>query len=227
MSVTFVGEQKAKPLRRSALVRPMVSLKEFPRRNAPEQYAVRPERRSSVDFYISAPVKVFSAARSTGQELFQDSGIQRPSVKLQGSSSSPIVTEIPEESRPPGQQMQSRISGGHELLKDVAASAKPEIDLAGDALQSFARAVRRKIESSKKYPVSAQTAGIEGRTSVKMTILKDGRLRKAEVMKSSGYEILDRAALQSVRDAAPFPPIPQKVRRDELEMSITLVFKIT
>ncbi len=123
--------------------------------------------------------------------------------------------------------MQSRISGGHELLSDAAAPAEPDIDLAGDVLQNFARVVRRKIESSKKYPVSAQKAGIEGRTSVKMVILKDGRLKKVELVKSSGRGILDRAARQSVRDAAPFPPIPQKIRRDELKMSITLVFKIT
>ena len=205
----------------------MISPDESPRRHDPEQHTVRPGRRSPVEFYVSAPVKVFSAVNSVGQELFQDTGVQRPAMELPGHSSSPIVTEIPEASRPMGPQMQSRISGGNELLSDAAAPAEPDVDLAGDVLQNFARVVRRKIESSKKYPVSAQKAGIEGRTSVKMTILKDGRLKKVELVKSSGRGVLDKAALQSVRDAAPFPPIPPKVRRDELEMSITLVFKIT
>ncbi len=227
MPVTFVDEQKTEPLRRSVSVRPMISLDKSPRNPAPEQYVVRPERRSSVEFYVSPTEEVFSAVDETGQELFQDTGIQRPAVELQGRSSDPIIAEVPEESSARGPEVQSRISGGHELLKDAAAPAKPDIDLTGDALQNFARAVRRKIESSKKYPVSAQTAEIEGRAGVRMTIMKDGRLKKVEIMKSSGYEILDRAALKSVRDAAPFPPIPQKVKRDELEMSITLVFKIT
>ena len=97
----------------------------------------------------------------------------------------------------------------------------------GDILQSFARSVRKKIQASKKYPIAAQTAGIEGRTGVRLTILKDGRLQKVEVAKSSGYEILDKAALQSVREAAPFPPIPEKARREEIQMSVTLIFKIT
>lgn len=228
VSVTFVDVQKTKPLRRSVSVRPMTSLDEAPRRHAPEQDTILPERRSSVEFYVTKSVKVFSAVESTGQELFQDTGIQRPGVELRGHLSNPIVSVGPEESKPNSSQMQSHISGGHELLGDaVKGPAKPDIDFAGDALQNFARVVRKKIESCKKYPVAAQAARVEGRTGVKITILKDGRLKKVEVVKSSGRKILDRAAVQSVRDAAPFPPIPEKLRKDEIEMSITLVFKIT
>ena len=227
VSVTFVDVQETKTLRRSASVRPMISLDEAPQRHAPEQNAILPEHRSSVEFYISEPVKVFSAVESTGQELFQDTGIQRPAVELRGRLSNPIVSVGPEESKPNSSQMQSHIAGGHELLGDAAKGpAKPDVIFAGDALQNFARAVRKKIESSKKYPVAAQVARIEGRTGVKITILRDGRLKKVEIVKPSGHGILDRAAMQSVRDAAPFPPIPEKLRRDEIEMSITLVFKI-
>jgi len=226
--VTFVDVQKTKPLRRSASVRPMISLDKTPQRHAPEQNAILPERRSSVGFYVSEPVKVFSAVESTGQGLFRDTGIQRPAAELRGRSSNPIASVGPEESKPNSSQMQSHISGGHELLGDAAKGpAKPGADFAGEALQNFARAVRKKIESSKKYPVAAQTARIEGRTGVKITILRDGRLKKVEVAKPSGRKVLDRAAIQSVRDAAPFPPIPEKLRRDEIELSITLVFKIT
>jgi protein TonB len=174
------------------------------------------------------PAEVFSAVRSAGQEVFHDTGVQRPAVELRGHLSSPTLTEIPEGSSPHGPEMPSRISGGHELLSDVApAPARPEMDVTSNILQSFARSVRKKIEASKKYPIAAQTAGIEGRTGVRMTILKDGRLQKVEVAKSSGYEILDKAALQSVREAAPFPPIPEKARREEIQMSVTLIFKIT
>ena len=228
MPVTFVTVQKEKPLRRSPVVRPMISPGETPQRHSPEQYTVHPERRSSVEFYVSIDTQVFSAARSVGQEVFHDAGLQRPAVELRGHLSGPTVSEIPEDSRLSETRMPSRISGGHELLSDAApAPAKPDMDVTGDVFQSFARAVRRKIESSKNYPTAAQTAGIEGRTGVRMTILKDGRLEKVEITESSGYEILDKAALQSVRSAAPFPPIPEKARRDEIQMSITLVFRIT
>ena len=228
MPVTFVSVQKEKPLRRSPVVRPMISVSETPQRLSPEQYIISPERRSSVESYVSIDTQVFSAAKSAGQEVFHDTGIQRPVVELPERLSSLTGGQIPEDPQPGVQQIPSRISGGHELLDDVApAQAKPDIDVVGNVLQNFARVVRRKIESSKKYPIAAQTAGIQGRAGVRMTILKDGRLGKVEITKSSGYEILDKAALQSVRSAAPFPPIPKKTGRDEIQMSITLVFRIT
>ena len=60
-----------------------------------------------------------------------------------------------------------------------------------------------------------------------MTILKNGKLEKVEIVESSGYEILDRAALRSVRRATPFPPIPEDAGRDKVQLSIYLVFEIT
>lgn len=226
--VTFVDTQKTKPQRRSVDVRPMVSLSQSPQRHTPEQYTVRPEYKSSAEFYVEAPTKVFSTAKSAGQEMFRDAGVQRPAVEFRGSLSKPIAQNMPDDLRPDGPNMQPRISGGHELLSNIVpAQARPDIDVADDVLKSFAMSVRRRIESKKEYPIAAQTAELEGRTEVRMTILKDGRLEKVEIAESSGYEILDRAALQSVRNAAPFPPIPKATKRDKIEMGITLVFKAT
>jgi protein TonB len=226
--VTFVGEQKTIPLRRSIPIRPMISLDKSPQRDSPEQYTVRPEYRSSAEFYVSAPESVPSAVESIGQEVFRDTGIQRPSVGLRERLSSPMAIELRKEPHLRESQMQPRISGGYDFLRDmVLAHTKLSASVTDDVLQSFAEAVRRKIESKKRYPIAAQRVGIEGRTGIKMTILKDGRLQKVEIVKPSGYEILDRAALQSVRDAAPFPPIPKEMGRDEIQMSIHLVFKIT
>lgn len=228
MSVTFVSPQKTKPLQRSVSVRPRISLSKSPQSLHPEQYAVHPEYRSPVESYVIIPEETFSAVGSAGQEVFHDTGVKRPAVELRGHLSSPISTGVPEGSSPWGPQIPSRISGGHELLSDAApAPARPDVEVTGDVLQSFARSVRRMIEANKKYPTAAQAAGIEGRTSVRMVILKDGRLGKVEIVRSSGYEILDKAALQSVREAAPFPPIPEKTRREEIHISVTLIFKIT
>jgi TonB family protein len=228
LPVTFLGERKTRLLRRSVPIRPAVSLAEPPRRHSPEQYTVRPEYGSSVEFYVSASESGFSAVESMGQEVFRDMTIQKPSVGLQRRLATPMAAELLKEPHLRGIQVEPRISGGHALLSDIApVQAKPDMGIVDDALQRFGEAVRRRIESKKKYPLVAQRAGIEGRTGIKMTILKDGRLGKVEIVKPSKYEILDNAALQSIRDAAPFPPIPEELGRDEIEMSIHLVFKIT
>lgn len=225
--VTFLKNRETKPIHRSLPVRAMTSLDNKPVQNQlMKQYTVRPEYRSSGEFYVSAPEKVFSSIRSIGQEAFQDAGLQRPTAKMKERASS-IAAVDPRETQIREPQASPRITGGHELLKGfVPAQAKPELMTARDALRRFAEAVRKKIESKKKYPMAAQSAGIEGRAEVRLTILKDGTLEKAEVAKTSGYEILDDAALQSVLDAAPFPPIAEEMGRDSIEMSIYLVFKI-
>ena len=225
--VTFLGEQKTTPLRRLIPIRPMISLDRSFRHRSPE-HTIRPEYRSSVEFYVSAPERAFSEVKSVGQEVFWNMNIQRPSVELQERLSSPMAIDRLKKPRLQEVQTQSRISREHDLLRDIVpAQVKPRVSVTDDVLQRFAEAVRRKIESKKRYPMAAQKVGIEGRTGVRMTILKDGRLEKVEIVKPSGYEILDRAALQSVRDAAPFPPIPKEMGRDEIQMSIHLVFKIT
>jgi len=226
--VTFLGEQKLRPLRRSIAVRPMISLDGSLRNHSPQQYAVRPDYRPSVEFYVSATERPLSGIKSTGQEVLRDKDIERPSVELDERLPSPMVIEVRKNPHSQESQIQPRIFAGHDLLEDIIPrQPKPGMSLTKDVLRKFAEAVRREIESRKKYPIAAQRIGIEGRTGIRMTILKDGRLEKVEVVKSSGYEILDRAALQSVLDAAPFPPIPEEMGRDEIQMSIHLVFKIT
>lgn len=42
-----------------------------------------------------------------------------------------------------------------------------------------------------------------------MVILADGRLSKVSVSRSSGASLLDQAALDAVKRAAPFPPAPK------------------
>jgi protein TonB len=120
------------------------------------------------------------------------------------------------------------IIAGHDLIESPEL---PTLDLDvttnSEALRRFLTTVRRKIESEKKYPVIARNTGIEGRVGVIISILKDGQLEKAEVLESSGYEVLDKAALGSVRNASPFPAIPKESKRDKLELRVYLVFELS
>ena len=226
--VTFISEQKTAPLRRSSPVRPMISPDKSPLNHSPERYAVHPEYRASVEFYVSKQERVFSEVESVGQEIFQDTDIQKPSVQSQKRLSAPMTVDLLNEPHLRGIQVQPRIFDGRDLFEEaIPTQPKPDMHLVEDVLQRYFSAVRRKIESEKKYPIAAQNSGIEGRAGVEMTILKDGRLEKVEITESSGYEILDRAALQSVNNAAPFPPIPEAAKRDKIEIRIYLVFKLS
>jgi len=50
------------------------------------------------------------------------------------------------------------------------------------------------------YPPLAREKGYEGTVTLRVLVREDGRVGKLSIDRSSGYEILDRAAVDSVRD---------------------------
>jgi len=87
--------------------------------------------------------------------------------------------------------------------------------------------LRLKIESRKKYPASAQKRQIEGRVVVGFTLNPDGRVASAKIVESSRHPELDRAALNAVKAADPFPRPPSNLFDGPLQMKITIMFELT
>ncbi|MBS0382589.1 MAG: energy transducer TonB [Proteobacteria bacterium] len=64
------------------------------------------------------------------------------------------------------------------------------------------------------YPDAARLRGLHGDLILTVVIGADGRVREAHVDRSSGYRVLDDAAVRIVHLAAPFPPIPREQDAD-------------
>jgi periplasmic protein TonB len=60
-----------------------------------------------------------------------------------------------------------------------------------------------------------------------VSILANGEVKEIVLLKSSGYSLLDEAAKQSVRLAAPFPPFPAEIRRDTDILQIIRTWKFS
>jgi len=86
--------------------------------------------------------------------------------------------------------------------------------------------VRAKIEEHKKYPESARRKEIEGKTTVSFTIDSNGYVSDLKVVKSSKYKDLDKAAIDAIKSASPFPKPPKKLFKGPISLEITLVFKL-
>lgn len=71
--------------------------------------------------------------------------------------------------------------------------------------------------------------GLEGEVLMLVSILSDGSLQEVRVLKPSGHEALDRAALMTVRQAAPYQPFTVEMRKayDRLEFTRTWQFTKT
>jgi protein TonB len=63
-----------------------------------------------------------------------------------------------------------------------------------------------------------------GEVIVAFAVGSNGGVRSARVARSSGVASVDKAALQAIRKASPFPPIPANAGRSTWEFSIPLAF---
>lgn len=68
--------------------------------------------------------------------------------------------------------------------------------------------IRDVIARQLVYPPMARKMGWSGRTVVTFIIMEDGSVKNIRVTESSGYSLLDKSALEAVRDAAPLPRPP-------------------
>ena len=117
------------------------------------------------------------------------------------------------------QKLQSRSRTGRVTSLSTLAKA--------DAL--YLERWRQKIETigNLNYPTEARNRGIEGSLQMLVTLAADGSVKQLEILKSSGYSILDDAAITTVRTASPFEPFPNDMRQrlDRLEIIRTWKFE--
>lgn len=75
---------------------------------------------------------------------------------------------------------------------------------------------RRRIEAvgNLNYPEEARRNRIYGSLRMMVSILPDGQVQNIQILESSGYNLLDQAAVEIVSLAAPFAPFPEELRAE-------------
>lgn len=112
---------------------------------------------------------------------------------------------------------------GPKTRQVTSVSAKTSEDAA------YINSFREKIEyiGNKYYPQEAKQKGMYGNVQLLVAIRKDGSVQEIRVLQSSNNPLLDKAAINSVRLAAPFPRFPKNMREntDILEIIRTWQFE--
>lgn len=107
----------------------------------------------------------------------------------------------------------------------IEETQMPKEDLQGIE-NGFATLIRERIASAKTYPSTARQAGHEGKVLVAFVLDKDGHVVDLSVQRTSSHARLDDAALEAVKKASPFPPIPEKLRRDSMSFKLPISFNL-
>jgi protein TonB len=105
----------------------------------------------------------------------------------------------------------------------TAASAKQSVDAA------YLLDWRRRLEAvgNQYYPQASVRYGMYGDLRMLVVIRQDGSLEDIQILSSSGYAVLDEAAIKIVRMAAPYSPFPPELKAttDKLEIVRTWHFQ--
>jgi len=78
----------------------------------------------------------------------------------------------------------------------------------------------------KRYPAIAMEKGWSGRVEIRLVIGTNGMTQSILVKTSSGFEVLDRTAVDMVTKAKPMTPIPPALRGREFAVDIPVIFSL-
>ncbi len=91
---------------------------------------------------------------------------------------------------------------------------------------SYLKRIKKKIEDMWIYPQIAFEQEEEGTVVVRFSIGEGGDLTSSRIFESSGYNYLDQGALDVVRSAAPYDPLPRELNISQLNVVARFQYKI-
>ena len=95
-----------------------------------------------------------------------------------------------------------------------------------ERLNAYKSALQELLNSAGRYPAASLLREEQGVTTVRFSVNRSGRLLSVFVIISSDFARLDAAALEMVRDAAPFPPFPETVEAQTILFEVDIIFSL-
>lgn len=92
------------------------------------------------------------------------------------------------------------------------------------AVSNYPGKVAGKLRRAVRYPREARSKRIRGEAVVSFVVASSGSVSRVRLVRSSGSPLLDTAAIDTVRRAAPFPPIPGGAGKSSWPFSVPVAF---
>ncbi|UNH27277.1 energy transducer TonB [Moellerella wisconsensis] len=102
---------------------------------------------------------------------------------------------------PPKKDSKQQLAGSNEIstISGNTIPGKENIQgHQGSTANSYISKLKSEIEKHKQYPRKARRLRYQGKVMIEMTVANNGSLSNINVAKSSGYELLDKAAIDAV-----------------------------
>ena len=139
-------------------------------------------------------------------------------------SETPPIVKLPETHHPENSPMGMEIPDQEKTVKEGSPGTSGGTnagmsDAGGDRESAEAKYlndhfayIRDRILRNVSYPDAARRMNWQGKVILSFVVTANGSVRECRVMKSSGFPMLDRNAMETVKDTAPFPRPPVEAR---------------
>lgn len=182
---------------------------------------LRPAEGASVPIPAPAPIPAHRAAATA-------------TVSPAPTFSAPMVTAA---AVPPPATVPAKTSEA--VLVSEAASSAPAapavrdspadlVDgLSADGLRRYRLSLATQARRFKRYPAQALASNWTGTVEIRLDIGGDGQPKAPLVLHSSGYAVLDRAALVMIEEGARHASLPVELRGKAFSVVLPVVFDLT
>jgi TonB family protein len=143
------------------------------------------------------------------------------------ASVAPLSQTVQAESgAPPSQTVLAAV----QRLKEQTGIDGEPISLDSKDYSAYLAQVRQMIKEKWAYPCvkDAATGRCEYKSAqvvIVFGILKDGRMPGVQIAESSGADIYDVYAVNAIKRASPFPPVPEAMLKGHLSIPVVAAFR--
>lgn len=166
----------------------------------------------------AAPLPALQKARQ-----FPSRSDPRPVRFAEGAASPPIAREVP----------LAPVAGELPATSDPAAApaaaavaAVPGTRDQAALLERYGFRLSELLSRAQEYPRLAALRGWEGEVHLRLKVARKGNLLGVEIDRSSGHEILDRHALQLLRQIPALPPLPEGLPVEEIQVVVPVNYRL-
>jgi len=173
----------------------------------------------------AARAKPIDAARTTpilSRPTSTAAARPAPAVRVEATPAVSAAVEAPTEPapRPPAPALAA--------TRVDTAPPPPAADEAPDPaqLERYGRSLSSLLARQQNYPRLAAMRGWEGEVQLRVTIARRGNIVATQIVRSSGFEVLDQNAVQLVAAAAPLPRPPEQLQNRDIQVIVPVHYKL-
>jgi len=138
-----------------------------------------------------------------------------------------VAAKLPEEVKPPTRTPPPEIQpSARPAVADAMISPSSKEGEQNRIRERYIQKLQKIITTHKYYPKRARRRHIEGRVEVGFVVLADGEIDDIRLADSSGEGVLDKAALDALRRAGRFDPLPKELGLSSWTFVVPLDYRI-